>query len=316
MKSELQPRITAATEEIFQNALILSVQMYRYGIQRGVDTSELNKDANASLIRVNKKILTSEEYDAINSLDSKMRAWIERKSLVSPFRRGTYMFGPPNTPERKALLEEVDDALQKYAIQRRAMVDAFVKVYLDRVKEASKDAALGRFFDANDYDTAEYVREQYALYTRWLQISVPTALETISPDIYERELMKERLKIRETAEEIQAALRDSMSAFIYQIVERLTPNEDGKKKVFRDSTLANLTDFLDTFAARNITNDTALAELVAKAKDTLRGVSGDDVRTNEAVRDSIKKQFTKVEAVLEKMTATAKPSRRITLDED
>ena len=46
----------------------------------------------------------------------------------------------------------------------------------------------------------------------------------------------------------------------------------GNRKRFYDSTITNITDFLQSFQERNITNDTELAALVAKAQSVLVGI--------------------------------------------
>jgi hypothetical protein len=311
MKSEMQSAMSATTAQVLQDSLILSVEFRRYGIQRGIETEELSESANPEMIRVSKQILTSEEYDAIGSLDGEVRRFIEIKSAPSPFKKGTYLFAPPDTDDRRALLEDVDSTLEDYRFRRRILVDRFMEVYLGKVEEAQQ--TLGTFFRRSDYHEESYVRNSFRMYTRWLQVTVPVALASLSPAILEREELKARRLMEETAEEIQSALRESMQRLVARMVDRLTPDADGKKKRFYDSTIANVTEFLDTFSARNITGDQPLAALVEKAKAVLAGVGPDDVRSNEGMRDAIRKNFESVDKALEGLVK--RPSRRITLDE-
>src|SRR5260370_26399620 len=75
-----------------------------------------------------------------------------------------------------------------------------------------------------------------------------------------------------------------MSELVNHMLERLDASENGKPKVFKKSTVANLGDFLATFDFRNIANDTEPKEQVDKARVLLAGVTAAEIRTPADLR--------------------------------
>lgn len=88
------------------------------------------------------------------------------------------------------------------------------------------------------------------------------------------------------------------------MADRLTPDASGKPKVFRDSLVANMAEYLETFPLRNVTSDDALAALVDQAREMLRGVSPKDLRSNEGLRDATARNMAEIKAALDAATTT------------
>jgi hypothetical protein len=226
-----------------------------------------------------------------------------------------YLMPAPTNPDSVRLLDEVDDRLAQFDLEREALVDKFIAVYPDKIEEAERD--LGpEYFSATDYHPVSYVRASFGMFYQFLALpTTPTELNGVPGAIYQRERIKADMQLQEAAEEIQAALREAMAKLVDHLVETLSPKPDGSKRRFYDSTLLNINDFLDTFAARNLTADGNMSELVDKAKRVLAGVKVDDLRKNEATRDMVRTNFEKVQQVLSGLVVT-RSSRAITLVDD
>jgi hypothetical protein len=104
---------------------------------------------------------------------------------------------------------------------------------------------------------------------------VPGQLKTISGRIWQEEREKAAQRFAEAQTEAQGLLRESISELVNHMLERLEASENSKPKVFKKSTVANLSEFLATFEFRNIANDTELKEQVEKARVLLVGVTAD-----------------------------------------
>jgi hypothetical protein len=99
----------------------------------------------------------------------------------------------------------------------------------------------------------------------------------------------------------------------------LTPGADGARKIFRDSAISNLVEFLELFSARNVTGDTDLSALAERARaitataipEHLRdkGRQGEDLRTQVA------RQTAEVKAAVDGLIQSEK-RRRFNLDEE
>lgn len=110
--------------------------------------------------------------------------------------------------------------------------------------------------------------------------------------------------LQDAAEEIRTALRADM-------VEKMTARENGKPKIFRDSSVTRAQDFLDTFQARNLTDDTALAALVEQARALVAGTDPETLRQNTTLRATVKAGFAEIQSAIAPML-TARPRRSVT----
>lgn len=280
-------------------SVLLVVGFHRLGNTRKVSTSQIDVDADKTMLHVNKNLLDAREYDAIKTHDGKTRAWLTTRALPSMFKEG--VFRVPNT-----LVVEVDDYLKERAAERVELVKAFEKAYAGRVKEAL--VRLNGLANANDYLTAEDAAEKFALKWRYVTFSTPDALKNLRDGLFEREREKLATEVKAAADEIKQVLRVQMAALVKRMVVQLTPSVDGKKKKIYDSLVGNVADFLATFNARNLADDGELQGLVEKARQTIAGVGPELLRESDGIRESVQKGFTEIQAQLDTMIVD-KPAR-------
>ena len=133
-------------------------------------------------------------------------------------------------------------------------------------------------------------------------------------EIWQRESNKIKEACQSATVQVRDAMRSMFADLVSHMVERLTPDADGKKKVFRDSVIGNFKEFIDSFADRNITDDTALAGLVQQAQNILAGKSGDAFRKNADLRSIVADDMVKVKASLDAML-TDRPVRALVIEE-
>jgi hypothetical protein len=177
------------------------------------------------------------------------------------------------------------------------------------------EGGLGPLFEPADYATiAEDWKEAFSLDSQWLALGIPDdlppALKAKTAEKFERQMV-------EAAEECKDALRCSLGNFLDNLVERLTPGEDGKPKVFRDTLIENVRQFCQVFDARNFLNDTELSDLVSKCKAVLQdpNATPEKIRQYSSVRENTAKQFQAIQAELGAMIETRK-ARAFDLSED
>jgi hypothetical protein len=150
---------------------------------------------------------------------------------------------------------------------------------------------------------------------RWLRMDVPGRLKEISAQIFEQERVKAAAMWADALESAKQLLRENMRELVAHMVDRLTPGADGKPNVFRNSMLANINDFLDTFQSRNITDDSDLQEIVTNARKLLSGVEPTDLRENDSTRNFVQQQFQAIQLTLDGMIGS-KPQRKITFADE
>lgn len=304
MKKEIKAKTSRLN--ITDKTVMVSVDFHRIGNSRKLPISQFEVDAEKEMIRASKRLLKSNELKAVNRFDGNVRSYIASRALPSMFKQGFWIV--PNQ-----LVEELDAQLVEFSEQRKPLVEAFVTAYPQLMAEAS--TLLRTTFRESDYLSEGDVRDQFRFNWRYVSFGVPAELEEIKAEVYKREQDKAIAHWDQATNEIQQLLRASMADLVGHMVERLTPTEDGKAKIFKGSMIENITDFLKTFEARNVTDDTELAELVAKATSLTKGLEADKLRTDEELRKAMQIGMNNIKAELDTMVIV-KPGRKIRYDED
>ena len=93
-------------------------------------------------------------------------------------------------------------------------------------------------------------------------------------------------------------------------VERLSGQEDGKPKVFRDSAVENLSEFFGRFRELNVRSSEQLDQLVGQAQRVIRGVEPQDLRDNAGLRQHVATEMSRVQSVLDGLLVD-RPRRNI-----
>lgn len=311
--SNVQTVTETAGTGVLDRTMCLRVYIGRPGTRRKVDADRLSvKDTpeesqpEAGAIHASKEIIDSPEFKMVRKHDGLIRGFVNSRSLPSLFRGGIYLLPV-------ALVEEVDATLERMKADRERLIETFLTAYPAAV-EASRER-LGSLFNEAEYPTVGAMRAAFTFETQYLSFSTPGKLKQINKALFEREQQKAAAKMSEAVDEIKMLLRAQAKELVDNMVERLSPGEDGKPKVFRDSLVKNLSEFLGTFNFRNVVDDDELAALMQKARDLLAGIDPKTLRDSESTRASVAKGFGDLKAQLEPMV-TDKPKRRIKFEEE
>ncbi len=110
-------------------------------------------------------------------------------------------------------------------------------------------------------------------------------------------------------------LRLQMKEFVDHLCDVLAPSDGSGPKRFQKTTVTKLTDFIDNFALKNVTNDTGLEQVLGHAKAILNGVDADSLRNDDTVREYVVKGLGIVKECLSALTEDA-GTRKIVLSEE
>jgi len=287
-------------QNLDDKSVLLVVEFHRLGNTRKVSPDQVEVHADKSMVRVNKSLLDSPEYDAIRTHDGKTRQWLYGRALPSMFKEG--VFRVPNT-----LIVEVDEYLARRRTQREQLVNEFRRSYGSRVAEALD--RLGELANSNDYLDEDEAASKFGLSWKYVSFNTPDTLKNLKAGLFERERAKIEKMMAEATEEIRSVLRAQMSALVKRMVTQLTPSADGKRKKIYDSLIGNIDEFLSNFSARNLADDGELQALVSKARNVLKGVDPAVLRSDDDARKEVAKGFTQIDKQLSEMIITT-PSRR------
>jgi hypothetical protein len=292
---------------IMDRAVCLSVELHRLGTRRRVASTEIQTDADSDMIHVSKEILESDTLEEIKRMDGEIRGYVAKKTVpgMSLFRAGVYLV-PVDS------LEDIDARLEQFKRDREYQVEKFLGQYQEAA--AAARARLGSLYDENDYPAIAKVRAAFSMETKYVAFATPDKLATISSTLYRREEAKMAAAISSATEKVVDALRSEAAGLVDHLVERLSAKPGEKPKVFRDSMIGNIREWLENLPGRNsIAGDVGLSELARKMESLLDGVDPQTLRDNDRAREAIVEGFGAIKAQLDNMIVQ-RPIRKINLD--
>ena len=231
------------------------------GTWKRVDIDVTNGKA-LSEVRSSKRLLKSESISSMRKLNYKVRAMLSKYSLNSLFRQGVYVVP-------LEYVETVDGELQS-AIDELATIKESLKAeWQDVIAEAH--TRLGDLFNPSDYCSADAAADQYTMSYRYVPIATtPDILKHVAADTYKADLERSQ---KETEKELQA-FRDNLRLALLGIIDNMRATltkPDGDKRVFGKRFFKRLDEFLGTFSTKNLSDDGALANIVAQLRDVSNG---------------------------------------------
>lgn len=295
-----------AASSLTAKTVCLQLRLGGLGTRQRVDAEEVEVDADKDMLHVSKDILQSMELKAVRRQAAEIRAYVRAMALPSILRGGIYLLPVTLIPGIEARLEEMRAV-------RKGLVQKFVDAYPQLVVEAKE--RLRDLFNEGDYPVAGRVKGAFTMDVRYLTFGTPSQLKEISADLWAREQKKAERAWEVASVEITNLLRAEFQKLVNHMVERLTPDADGKPKVFRGTLVANFAQYMESFNPRNVTNDTELAKLVDQARDLLNGIDAQTLRDNDSLRGQTGEAFAGIKATLDTMVVD-KPKRLISLDDD
>jgi len=280
--------------------------------------------AAKEMLTLGKKLIESKEYKAILSYYNDLKNnFLYVKTTPSFFQEGFVL-----VRKEDAIINEIETRLKRaIGLTPQAkddkgnlipelpqLVAAFKAVYPAQVEDArAKLEPVGQW-NAKDYPDVNALDEFFRIEWLWLSFQVadglPEALKAQETDKLNR-------RLEDAGSEIITAVRVSFAELIQHATDKLTPEPGEKKKVFRDSLIGNIQEFIDNFNNRNFLGDVELAKLVTQAKEILANnqVTPQKLRDFSAVRENTLKAFSGIKAELDKMIDTEQ-SREIELEEE
>jgi hypothetical protein len=290
--------------DLARKTVCIKVRLSTMGNIRKVSTSQIEADADKDLLRVSKHLIDSAELKAIGRFDGEIRRYLY--NICLPFEIGIHLLPI-------AALEQVEQRLRQFAVDREQLVKAFLAAYPSLCLDAGK--RLRGLYNPADYPPSEEVAREFGFSWQYVSFGVPDQLKGISQDVWEQEREKAAQRMAEASCEIQHVLRESMAKLVQHMAERLKDSADGKPLRFKETTVSNLVEFLTNFEFRNITDDNDLQVLVAQARQLLQGINADDLRTTGELRTKVQQGMAGIAAQLDTMlTRTA--GRKFRFDEE
>lgn len=265
-------------------------------------------DADNDHLRMSKELIDSDALRPVRALDSQYKTWLKYIKLPSPIVGGGAHLIP------LAYVQELYDKTEEYKRQRGEAVEAFLEQYPAlKAEQIRKDPEL---FKEKDYPSVETLREKFSVDHEFKTDEPPvTKLRALNDAQLRAELTKSQEKWKDVGNEITEALRAGLAELVSNAVSQLG-SDDGKPRVFRDSLVQKINRFCETFAVRNdIVGDKELPAMVEELRRAMAGVTPENLRKDEAIRDTVKRAFDQVAQEMTEKNIIQRP-RRVIRDDD
>jgi hypothetical protein len=174
--------------------------------------------------------------------------------------------------------------------------------------QAAAQRRLGRLYNPADYPAS--LLALFAVAWDYPNVEPPSYLRQLSPALYEEEARRVAARFDEAVALAEQAFTQEFSNLITHLTERLAGGEDGKEKIFRDSAVANLTQFFSRFQHLNVRSSEQLDQLVEQAQRIVQGVRPQALRDDTSLRQRIATQLAGVQSQVEGLLVD-RPRRRI-----
>lgn len=289
---------SASGEDLASKTVLLRVRFGLLGNSRKISNSAVQVDADKNLIRVSKTLLDSPELDAIRKADGALRGYIYDTCLPG-FDDGLYFLPIP-------LIEDVERTLREFKTKRESLVDLFLLAYPELCKTAEE--RLRTVYSSKDYPSVDEVKAKFTFNWNYLEFGVPGKLRAISSALFNEERDKAASVMQDAAAQVQQVMRATLAEMVEKLRERLT-DDGGKQKIFRDTAVTNLQEFLNSFDFRNVTNDTDLKAHVDRARALITGTDPQALRDMDGLRNRVREGMAAISQALEPLVMD-KPSRK------
>ena len=178
---------------------------------------------------------------------------------------------------------EYTDDMRKYQEE----FDRLVEVFLDKYDTLVAAAAfkLGTLFDRTEYPERATIARRFKF--ELTHIPLPTAGDfrlDIESEVQAKLMRDYDARLQS---QVAAAQQDAWTR-VYDVLsrlkDRLTLDENGKRKTFHDTTVTNAQELCNALTQLNITKDPALEKARQQLEDAMAGVDPKELRKEESVR--------------------------------
>ena len=230
------------------------------------------------------------------------------RGKVTHYWKGTTL--PYPEPSVRLIRQEKIDAFNQEMVDFKADLDEAAARLDDHFGELKTAAQrrLGGLFNPADYPST--LKGLFDLAWDFPNVQPPEYLLQLNPAIYEQEKTRVAARFEEAVRLAEQAFVAEFAKLVSHLTERLSADQEGERKVFRDSAIGNLTEFFERFKQLNVGSNQQLDDLVNRAQQIIHGVQPQELRDNGSLRQHIAASLAGVQASLDGMLVD-RPRRKI-----
>ena len=207
---------------------------------------------------------------------------------------------------RQERIDDFDLKLARYQQELQTAVSSLDE-HFNELKEAAR-VRLGSLFNLSDYPAS--LADEFAVEWDFPNVEAPDYLRRLNPEVYRQQAELVSKRFAETVAMAEQAFIDELDQLVAHLAERLSGDDDGKPKIFRDSSLTNLTAFFQRFHDLNVSSNQQLDDLVERCQQLVSGVAPQSLRDNDSLRKSLSSNLSSVQSSLDQLMVE-RPRRNI-----
>jgi hypothetical protein len=199
-------------------------------------------------------------------------------------------------------LEQVSDferQMHDFASELADAASELGRVYDDLKQEAA--VRLGALFDPSDFPSTPQnffdVAWDYPNFA-----APPLNANWVSQSVYGLEELRVKTRFETAVVLAETGFREEFTKLIAHLCERISDTDpEGVSKVFRDTSVVKLVEFISRYFQFNLRTDDRLDELIIMAQHAMQGVTPQGLRSNQASRRLVAARLSWIEVSLNAM---------------
>jgi hypothetical protein len=288
-----------------KTAAAVRVMLHWWGVHRALTTQQKEEfgtvtSADARFLTAGKKLVDT-RHEAFRRLTS-------IRTRISGYWRGISL---PYVEPGIRLIKQADitafvHTMEGFRDELHEAEQELNQVY-DEVK-ADARRRLGRLFNSDDYPSE--IRNLFSVEWDFPSVEPPNYLMRVAPEVFEEERRRVMNRFEEAVHLAEQAFATEFGKLLSHLTSRLSNDETGERRIFRDSAVTNLTEFFSRFGQLNVRSNPDLDAMVEEAQRLVQGVSPQQLRDNDSLRQQIATEMTRVREQVEGLIADV-PRRRL-----
>ena len=256
--------------------------------------------AEGKFLSAGKKLIDTSDasFRAVTAVRTQVNAYFKGASL--PYPEPGIRLVPQGS------LDQINVRMETFVGELTEAVET-LDARFDELKFEARDR-LGDLY--NDADYPESLRGLFEIAWDFPSVEPPDYLRRLNPELYRQECDRVKSRFDEAVSMAEIAFTEELNKMVEHLAERLSGNDDGKPKVFRDSAIENLSEFFDRFKRLNIGSSEELDNIVQRARRVIDGVAPQQLRDNDSLRTQITSQLAAVQSSLDGLMVD-RPRRNI-----
>jgi hypothetical protein len=220
-----------------------------------------------------------------------------RQTVYNWLRRSTYDWNGSLRLLPVVNLPKFKTEFQHHEKSYFALRDAFLAKYPQIVSNMA--FKQGDMFDRSEYPSVDQIKDKFRIRLYVAEVPQSDFRCSIAQDLAEDLKITYQKQVNdEIVPQVMADIANQFMEVMESIshccgVDETSSSTDGevktKKRKIYETTVDKAKDLCETFRSFNLTNDEELAKASVSLEKVLGGVSAEDIRESDAVRESVKK---------------------------